>query len=83
MTTFSDFPTADQLDNIKDCLRRTIQRRIIDDLVRSDTIHRIKEIRASNAVYFNLWPMLYKFAERAMIRVRHLEIVKRNNWSVN
>lgn len=74
--------TTNHLEEIKEHLRRTIQRRIIDDLVRSDSISRVKEIRALNSVYFHLWgKILDPFELRAMIRIRHLEIQKRINWN--
>jgi hypothetical protein len=79
-TYINEFPSADELADIRESLRRSILRRIINALVESDSITQVKKIVAQNSVYMRLFPILYKFAERAMIRIRHLEIQKRINW---
>lgn len=81
MKTITGLLTADQLDDLKQYLRRQTQTRIINSFVEAGTIVEVKKIVSENKDYMALWPFLYNFAERAMIRIRHLEIQKRITWS--
>jgi len=68
----SPLPSFDQLKELQKTLGNRIQRSIIEDMMIARTERQLSEIRRSNEVWFEEWPILSSHYDKALNRIKNV-----------